>query len=386
VQDIVKPLFIPTQNTGVTFWRMYNYVHAAIRNKTMPAHIVWWNKEVNDTHPWQIDVTNPEYKARILNEMHACARIANVVIMGAIQTEAAFIVQQGLREMYGIPVVTELDDNFISVPTYNPASGWYDPGAKMRSRIIKQIRESDAIIVSTPYLKQIYSEFNSNIYVIPNCIDIGRWGKVQRKPHKGRIVIGWAGGANHIEDLKIIGPVINRITEKFKDVYFTFLHGGLPSFESLNHVKLVKKFARIDQYPEYIAQNGFDIGIAPLVDNAFNRGKSNLRWLEYSALGIPTVASDVGNFKETLKHGETGLLCYDSEDFYNSISMLIQSKELRTRIGKQARADVFENFNVDTVTKKYEKVLQEIIDRGQVKKTMPDYKSSNYKPEAEVIS
>jgi glycosyltransferase involved in cell wall biosynthesis len=129
---------------------------------------------------------------------------------------------------------------------------------------------------------------------------------------------------------------------------------------------------------------GFDIGMAPLVDNSFNRSKSNLRWLEYSSLGIPTVASNVGHFAQTIVNGKTGLLADTPEDFTAALESLILDTKKRKAIAGEAKQEVFNKFNIDGVAQQYKFALEEIIKRGQVRTTTANEKESNYKSEAEV--
>lgn len=373
----VKPLFIPTLNSGVTYWRMYNYVEAGFRNRSLDAKIMWWQREMHTTHPWQADVMSDRYRARILGEINSNARSADVVIMGMLHSIGGLTTLTGIRECYGLPVVAEMDDNILSCPTYNPASGYFNPDSEIRKCAVTQLRESDAIIVSTPHLAEVYNEFNEYVYQVPNCIDFEMWNRAQRHKNKGKITIGWAGGATHDADLAIIEPVMKHILAKYPNVEFCFVHGG-NKYAGMKGVRCTTDYARIDKYPKYLAKQGFDIGIAPLVDNAFNRGKSNLRWLEYSALGIPTVASNVGHFAQTIHDGSDGMLCDNPEDFINALESLITDASKRKMMGQDAKARILKDFNVDTIVKKYATILQEIVKRGQVKRTASQRKDSNY--------
>jgi len=385
MQDI-KALFISTLNSGVTFWRMYNPVLAATRNNLFGAHLLWWQKDLIDNHPWQFDINDAKYRARIFGEMEAGARSCDVIVMGVIHTQAGLTTMQGLRECYGKPVVVELDDNILSVPTYNQASKCYSPNNEIRNMAVTQIREADALIVSTPYLKELYSEFNDHIYVMPNSIDFNTWGKAQMGKNKGKITIGWMGGGTHNGDLEIVLPAMKYLGEKYPNVQFSFLHGASPEIRAMKGVKVNSKWERIDKYHKYVAKAGFDIGLAPLQDNAFNRGKSNLRWLEYSALGIPCVASNVGHFAETIDNGVDGLLCDTPEDFTTALEGLILNKSRRKEIGQAAKARVFADFNIDQTAKYYKQALIDVVTRGQVKRAVPTYKESNYKQVVEVTN
>ena len=379
----LKALFIPTVVSGVVYWRMVNPWVASLRTKAFKSWVLWWQKDMSASmHPWQSEVMSSLYHAKITGELSAACKDHDVIIIGMLHIPPGMQTLQAIREMYGKPVVMEIDDNILSCPEYNPAAGTYGPNNNVRKITIQQMRESDAMVVSTPYLKEIYSEFNDHIYVVPNAIDFELWGKAQRKRNKGRLTIGWVGGANHNDDLLIIGPAIEYLTAKYPHVEFVFGHGMHPNFRGKKGVRWIQEFVRIDKYPKAVAKMGFDIGVAPLVDNAFNRAKSNLRWLEYSALGIPTVASNVGHFKETIEHGKTGLLCEGAGDFIGHLEMLIKDTAKRKELAKNAKAEVFKNWNIDNVVKTYGTILQEIVKRGQVAKTMPSYKESNFKQEA----
>lgn len=380
----IKAGFIPTLNSGVTYWRMYNPVNAATRTGAFGAYLLWWQKGLTDNHPWQNEIVSNQFHARITGEMSALARQSDVIVMGLVHTPAGLTLMQGIRECYGKPVVVETDDNILSVAGYNPASKFYDPDSPIRKIAVAQLREADAIITTTPHLKEVYSELNDNVHILPNSIDFEAWGKAKRKTNKGKITIGWMGGATHNADLKIIVPAIKELTAKYPRVEFFFLHGASPEVRAIKGVRISNKFARIDKYPSHVAGAGFDIGLAPLVDNSFNRSKSNLRWLEYSALGIPCVASRVGHFAETIKDGEDALLCDSPEDFTKNIERLIVDSDLRKSIGSRAYSRVYADFNINKTAEKYGEVLREVVARGQAMKTTPIFKESNYKMEAEV--
>ena len=152
-------------------------------------------------------------------------------------------------------------------------------------------------------------------------------------------------------------------------VNFSFVH-GIPQFlkELGPRVKFVPKFARIDRYPEHIGKQGWDIALAPLVTNAFNYGKSNLRWLEAGALRVPTVASDVGHFKQTINDGVDGYLCKTENDWLEKLEDLILNPDKRRQMGKAAYRRIRKDFNADINVAKYMDFLAEIVARGPVNK------------------
>jgi len=357
-------MFLPTLNAGVTYWRMFNFWVASYRKNAFGCNTLYWDKGLTEHQPWQNALGIPAQKHQVLNYINMCARTADIIVMQLPITYEALHVFESLLDAFpDTPCLIETDDNILSTPEYNPASSGYAPGSSYREVAVKAIKMADGIIASTPYLAEVYSEFNDNIHVINNCIDFEKWDYVKRKKKPG-VTLGWAGGASHNEDLAQIEKVMKKILRKYKDVKLIMAHGIPKSFREMKGVICVDKFVRIDKYPKHLGSLGPDIWLAPLVDNAFNRGKSTLRWLEGSALGIPTVASNVGHFKETIIHGKDGFLANDPKEFGLLVEQLILDKKLRKKMGREANARIRRDFNVDNVVMKYRDILQGFIDRG----------------------
>ena len=175
--------------------------------------------------------------------------------------------------------------------------------------------------------------------------------------------IGWAGGGSHVKDLEFILPAINNILKAHKNVEFHLLGGAPPSFSGNKRIKSQVKWYSIDKYPQAVRDLDLDIAIAPLRDNAFNRGKSNLRWLEYSALKIPTIASNIEPFK-CIEDGKTGLLATEVGEWEDMMSFLIKSKDERDRIGQEAYKKVKKDFNVEKWALVYADNIKQMV-RGK---------------------
>lgn len=366
---------IPTANSGVSFYRFWTWAVAAHRNRAMHVECLWFKYEATQTASWEVDILDPQFRPRIMGELNQKVRQADVVVVQMVHTPAALNLFLSIKEAYPhIPVVAEIDDNMLSTADYNPASPFYAPGSDFRKLAVEQFKAADAMIVSTPYLKEVYGEINDNIHVVQNSLDFKIWDRLQKKQHPGQIRIGWAGGASHAEDLRIIEPVVKNILTKHRNVRFVFVH-GIPDFlKGIKGVECVSKFSRIDKYPGFLAGRGFDIGIAPLVENAFNRGKSNLRWLEYAGMRVPCVASNVGHFKETLNPGRDVLLADGSDDFETCLEVLIRNRDIRRRIGNNAYERARKDFNTDSNVFAYEDILRQIVERGQVNPiSQPEY-------------
>lgn len=375
MNDKLRLLWVGTTNSGVMWWRGISFWEAAHRTGAMEMFCPFWNKDQPLAAPWETEICDPErpyLRQQIINYLDACARgtkdgkPADAIVMQMAHYDASLQVFAGLKA-YGVPVIAEIDDNYLATPEYNPAFMPYAPGGDFRRIANSQFEFADALIVSTPELKGVYSHLNEHSYVIPNSIDFKLWNKA-RGTNKPGVRIGWAGGASHDKDLKIIEPVIHKILEQHKDVTFVIIHGVPQFLKNIPRVENVMKFERIDKYPQFLAKQDIDIWLAPLVDNAFNRSKSNLRWLEAAALGAPCVASNVGHFKETINHGVDGFLCNSADDFERHLTTLITDRKARISMGLKAKDRAFQDFNVEKTVFTYVEALKDIISRGQFRK------------------
>ena len=255
--------------------------------------------------------------------------------------------------------LTEIDDYVLSIPAKNQASEYFRPGSDMVAYAVDQFSESDGLVVSTPYLGDLYKKFNKNINVVENCIDTGLW-HVSEENSSDAVKIGWMGGGTHEEDLEIVKDVVFEILEEHPNVSFHFLHGVPRFFRDVPRIKADLGFKPVDKYPKWVMKAGFDIGIAPLEDNNFNRGKSNLRWLEYSAMGIPTVASPLPHFVQSIEDGKTGFIANTKDEWKKNLKNLIADKELRRAIGMNARKEVETNWSIRTLRNRYKTVLEDV--------------------------
>lgn len=263
-------------------------------------------------------------------------------------------------------LVYDIDDNYLDVPESNPVHDQFQKGKRDRSIMSASFFFADALTVSTEPLKERLEEhflevhgIKKKIYVIPNMNDIKDWNFTPAPKHEDRIVIGYSGSNSHQDDLQVVLPAINNLLSKHQNLWFELIGAvdkkklGLyfDKFDpkNLNRVAMLPATPTFLEYPEYLAEQKWDIGIAPLVDTAFTRSKSHIKWMEYSMYSIPTVASRVYPYfmdiqgRKTIEHGETGFLCRDPE-WEATLEKLILDKELREKVGKQAREDVVKNW------------------------------------------
>lgn len=261
----------------------------------------------------------------------ALADKSDVFITTLLWKQRDILRMLNLRKHYKFKWIVDTDDNMFGVHHENPA---FSHAQDLQGNRGKCLFLADGLTVSVPNLKKIYTTTNPHIFVQKNALDFKLWDDLKVKPHKG-IRIGWDGSMGHKPDLEIVRPVIEAIKEKYPEVKFVTM-GWKPEFSDEHH-----EWVPIHDYPKKLASLGIDIGLAPLIDSSFNRCKSNLRYLNYSALKIPTIYSPTENQK-----GLPGMPATSHYDWFDAMSTLIEDKTLRRVLGTGQNRYVKKHFNM----------------------------------------
>jgi glycosyltransferase involved in cell wall biosynthesis len=254
-------------------------------------------------------------------------------------------------------------ENFVGVflhkKTLNPFDAWYlkkydkkiiydlddavmyddkhpeKPHHKRQAAFRRTVLLADLVIAGNVYLAEHARKFNPNVEVLPTGLDTAAY-KLSAKPHDdGNIRLVWIGSRPTLPHLIQIAPALEEIGSRFGNVVLRIISDR---FFDLQKV-------RIEKYPwsletETADLAGCDIGLAPLADNPFTRGKCGFKILQYFAAGLPTVASPVGVNAELVRDGFNGYLAVSPADWVQKVSALVKDKSLRIRMGQSALKSV----------------------------------------------
>lgn len=364
----------PTQPPGDVYYRMTGFADKMKQLKGVEIGYDRFSyKSDGSCSEWQRkilydDQGSPE-SSLALHDFEKCIMLSNPMVFQITYYQDILDLFECIKEAYpNKKLVTECDDWLFDVPSYNIASHPYKPGSEKEKIAYRQIEISDAVICSTSFIKENLLKLfpDKKIHVISNSIDFDLWEKmpsdgVMEKKKEGNVRIWFGGCGNHNGDLEIIKPVLLALLDEFPNLEIV-MAAQFECFKDIKNPRFIVqgRWVSIFEYPSMMKGVDADIGIAPLLDNQFNRSKSNLRWLENSALRIPTVCSNVRPFSESLKHGKDGFLCSSSQEWYEDLKMLINSKKLRSQIGNEAYNQVKTRFNMNDWAKTYSNVLREI--------------------------
>lgn len=243
-------------------------------------------------------------------------------------------------------LIFDFDDS-IWLMDKNPNQGVFNR-LKNPKKTADIISLSDQVIVGNKYLKEYALQFNEHVSIIPSTIDFDSYKGIKRI-EKEQICIGWTGSFSTVKHFETILPALIAVKNKFKEkVYFKLI--GDPSYQNES---LDLKGVKWKSETEAQDLSELDIGLMPLPDDEWSRGKCAMKGLQYMALEIPTIMSPVGVNSDIIQDGENGFLASTTEEWVEKISLLIESKELRTKVGKAGRKTVEEDFSVKANKEKW---------------------------------
>jgi len=214
--------------------------------------------------------------------------------------------------------------------------------------------DADGVICSTEWLGRRYRSVNPNTFVCRNGIDLKRYALT--RPHRDDVAIGWAGATGHRDGVR---PWVAGVAEVMRERADTrFISVGQPFAMWLEEEFGVQRclsvpFSAFDTYPATMTL--FDVALAPAGQGSFFRGKSDLRWLEASALGVPLIA-DPDVYPE-IEHGVTGFHAATPAEMRDLLRELVADRELRERVGAAAKAHVAEHRTAQVAARSWEAVL-----------------------------
>lgn len=271
--------------------------------------------------------------------------------------------------------IYSIDDNLLDLEVYR--AGFIFPNHEQKMVVRLFAREADAIIVSTSRLKERFSRFNKNIIVIPNALDERLFNTRHRdcrirSSSRGKKTLGYMGTYTHDNDLMMILLSLREVLRSYRDEWEIEIVGVisepniLQAFQGLP-VRVLDTSGHAE-YPHFVLwmqENIFwDLAIAPLEDNVFTRCKSDIKFLDYSMLGIPGIYSQVPAYEGIIKHLETGYLADNNpEAWTESLKLLMTNDTLRQKLARQAQEYVVSNRTLKYCAQNWQNAILSLIEQ-----------------------
>ena len=219
------------------------------------------------------------------------------------------------------------------------------------------ITNAHCVIAGNSYLANYAKQFNKNTIIIPTTIDSDFHIPKPELRNKEKLVIGWSGSISTLKHFEIAIPALIEIQKKYPNQIEIHVIGqGTYSHPEINVIS-----NNWSAKTEVDDLNSFDIGIMPLPNDEWVKGKCGLKGLSYMACGVATIMSHVGVNSEIIEHGKNGFLAKNQQEFVNCLSELIENSDLRYKIGITGRETVVKNYSVNANKVQYLEILKSLI-------------------------
>lgn len=256
------------------------------------------------------------------------------------------------QQALGIKVLYDIDDDLHAVSRMKAHTKRFEIARHIKDYELV-MRQVDGIIVSTDVLAQRMARFNKHIWVCEAGIDMERY-QLERLRRAHTKMIGFAGGYGHEVSLTPWLPALEAV---MRTTTAKFMCAGV-SYADKIKTEVVIPFTQVEMWPSVLAN--FDVLLAPGGNNGFFRAKSELKWIEASAMGIPVIASPVPF--HSIEHGRTGVVARTAGEVEDWLHKLLGSPDLATQIGQQAREHVLERYHIRNTVEQWITVFEEVID------------------------
>ena len=247
----------------------------------------------------------------------------------------------------GVPIVYDYDDAIFlpAASSANRALSWL----KFPRKVKKICSIAAHVMVGNQYLADYALKWNNKVSIVPSTIDMNKYQFDASQRSTDKPVIGWSGSITTVPYLETVGPALQKLARE-EEFRFRFIG---PSEWKLTGVDV--ESVRWRSKTEAHDLSALDVGLMPLPDDPWTRGKCGMKALQYMALGISTVCSPVGFNAALIQDGENGCLASSEEEWVEKMRTLLRSPELREKLGEAGRHTVEHQY---TATVQAPRVLQ----------------------------
>lgn len=222
------------------------------------------------------------------------------------------------------------------------------------------LKLSKLVVLENDETDKYVKKICSNTVMITGPIDCGRYRPVERRKAPSTVVIGWVGSVSTTKYLALVQQPLKKLCDKYGNKVVFEIVGAYDSDFVFEGVNTRKQLWTLKDEVRYLED--FNIGIMPLFDDEWTRGKGGYKILQYMAMGIPTIASPVGINSQLVVVGKTGFLARTEDEWYTSLDQLIQNEILRKEMGGNARVLAEQYYSFEENTKKLVGKLNEVLE------------------------
>ncbi len=219
----------------------------------------------------------------------------------------------------------------------------------------RTMRLVDCVIAGNAWLAGQARPFCSNIHILPTGLDTSKFCSIKKTPTDDKIRLVWIGSKATLRYLKKLSPVLEQIGRTCPQVVLRII---CDDFFDLSAMTVEKKAWSLETEAADLA--ACDIGLCPLPDDQFTRGKCGFKILQYFAAGLPVIASPVGINADFLMGGKTGLAAVEQDEWIDAITVLVNDASLRQSMGQNGR-NVAQQHDAAVIGQRFCALIQDCL-------------------------
>ena len=218
------------------------------------------------------------------------------------------------------------------------------------------LKLADRALVENEYTAAFAARYCRGVTIITGPIDTERHRAFERARTGNQVVLGWIGSATTLSYLDLIRAPLQRLGQRFSHLRLRIV--GAAEIE-LEGIPVEAKSWNLEEEVEDL--QGFDIGLMPIPDDPWTRGKGGYKLLQYMAVGLPVVSSPVGINQRIVRHGQNGFWASGPQEWEERLAQLIEDPQLREAMGRRGRQIVESEYALDLSSRRLLEVMEQLV-------------------------
>jgi glycosyltransferase involved in cell wall biosynthesis len=224
-----------------------------------------------------------------------------------------------------------------------------------RKQFARMVQSCDWTLAGNVYLNDQARRFSERVSIQPTPVDTDHYIPCSEYPKDSRVIVGWLGSASTVSYLRPMTEVFSALTARCAQVEIKVVSDSVRDIKELQSQHKPWK-----EEEELHDLHSFAIGIMPLPDDPWTRGKCGFKLLQYQAVGLPVVCSPVGVNREIISDGVNGFFASTPEEWVEKLRCLVHSPELRRRMGQAGRERAVKQYSLAVLWPEFLATLQRV--------------------------
>lgn len=232
---------------------------------------------------------------------------------------------------------------------------WLSSPTNFSERIVETC---DGVIAGNSFLAEHYRPLGKPVWIVPTVLDTDIW-RPERRPEDGKFIVGWLGTKYNLRYVHAIEEPLANFLNEHADARLRIISDGEPEFRHIPNGSL--EYVKWSATGEVAATRSMDVGLMPLDDTDWSRGKCAAKMLCYLSVGISAIVTPVGVNRDVLELDDVGVGAIDANDWYNALDHLYKNRGLAVEMGRRGQVLVEEHYSVRSNVNKLVEIFRAVV-------------------------